>query len=312
MNAPLLLDLGIAALLVAVAITTIATRSAFAAVVGLVAYGLVDALAWTRLEAVDVAVTEVAVGSLTGVLLLGAAMRLGTAPARENSARFRSIAALVCAAIGAGLAAAVLGLPDPAPTLVPEATRHLPETGLGNPVTATLFAYRALDTLLEKVVLLVGLLAVWSLAIDRLADGRPGAAPRPRRGDPLALLARILPPIGFVVGFYLMWTGADRPGGAFPGSALIAAMWILVRMAGFADAPAVQRRDLHIALAAGPVAFFAVGFAGFGWAGAFLAFPAGWAKPLIVAIEVPMMISVAATLALILEGRPLRPAEDEP
>lgn len=312
MNAPLLLDLGIVALLIAVAIATITMRSAFAAVVGIVAYGLVDALAWTRLEAVDVAVTEAAVGSLVGVLMLGAATRLGTAPARAVSARVRAIAALLSTAIGAGLAVAVLGLPDPAPTLVPEATRHLPETGLGNLVTATLFAYRAFDTLLEKVVLLVGLLAVWSLAIDRLADGRPGASPKPRPDDPLALLARILPPIGFVVGIYLVWTSADRPGGAFPGSALIAAMWILVRMAGFADAPAVRRRDLHVALAAGPIAFFAIGFAGFVWAGAFLAFPAGWAKPLIVAIEIPMTISVAATLALILEGRPLRPAEDGP
>jgi len=81
-------------------------------------------------------------------------------------------------------------------------------------------------------------------------------------------------------------------------------MWVLARMAGLVDAPAVSDRRLRAALVAGPLAFFAVGLAGFAWADAFLAYPDGWAKPLIVAIEVPMTLSVAATLALLLAGPP--------
>ena len=176
------------------------------------------------------------------------------------------------------------------------------------PGAAVLLAMRAIDTLLEKVVLLVGLLAVWSLAPDAVWGGRPGSAPAPRRDDPLGLLARVLPPIGIVVGVYLVWNGADRPGGAFPGSAILAAMWVLARMAGLVDAPAVSGRGVRLALVGGPLAFFAVGFAGFAWADGFLAYPDGWAKPLIVAIEVPMTISVAATLVMLLEGPPARPA----
>lgn len=311
MSAGLLLDAGIATLLVVVAAASMLTRTAFASVVAFVAYGLVLALAWVRLAAVDVALTEVAVGTLTGVLLLNAVTRVRTSEAKAAAAErpgvgLRAAAALLCTAVAAGLAAVVLTFPDPAPTLAPEAARHLPETGLGNPVTATLLSYRAVDTLLEKVVLLVGLLGVWSLAPDGMWGGRPGAPASPRRDDPLGFLARLLPPIGIVVGVYLVWNSADHPGGAFPGSTILAAMWILARMAGFVDAPAVSERWLRVALVAGPLAFFGVGFAGFAWAGGFLAYPDGWAKPLIVAIEVPMTISVAATLAMLLEGPPRR------
>jgi len=319
-SAGFVLDAVVAALLVAVATGAIAARTAFAAVVAFVAYGLVLALAWVRLAAVDVALTEAAVGALTGVLLLAAAARLRPSEAAAESelpsAGLRAAAALLCTVVAAGLAAVVLAAAEPAPTLAPLAAQQLPATDLGNPVTAALLAWRAIDTLLEKVVLLAGLLGVWSLAPDRLWGGRPGAALRARgaalrapRDGALGLLARLLPPIGIVVGVYLVWTAADHPGGAFQGSTILAAMWVLARMAGFVDAPAVSDRRLRAALVAGPLAFFAVGLLGFAWADGFLAYPDGWAKPLIVAIEVPMTISVAATLALLLAGPPARGPE---
>lgn len=308
MNVGVAFDVGIATLLVFVAGAAIVARTSFAAVVAFLAQSLVLAIAWVRLAAVDVALTEVAVGALAGVLLLGAARRLrpGDPVGEDASVALRVGAALLGTFVAAGLAAVVLALPDPAPSLAPETERHLSATGLENPVTAVLLAFRAVDTLLEKIVLLVGLLAVWSLAPDRTWGGRPGRAPTPRSDDPLGLLARVLPPIGIVVGVYLVWNGADHPGGAFPGSTILAAMWVLARMAGLVDAPTVSGRWLRLALAAGPLAFFAVGFAGFAWADGFLAYPDGWAKPLILAIEVPMTISVAATLAMLLEGPPAR------
>jgi uncharacterized MnhB-related membrane protein len=56
------LDIGLAALVLAVAVWTIAAREAFAAVVGYVAYGLLLSIVWVRLFAVDVALTEAAIG----------------------------------------------------------------------------------------------------------------------------------------------------------------------------------------------------------------------------------------------------------
>ena len=107
-------------------------------------------------------------------------------------------------------------------------------------------AFRAMDTMLEKVVLLLALVGVWSLAPDRLWGGHPG--PR-HQADPrgvLAFLARLLPPVGIVVGIYVFWVGADHPGGAFQGGTILAAMWLLVMMAGLTDAPPVSRRRLRL------------------------------------------------------------------
>ena len=58
-------DTGLAALILALALWVIVAREAFAAVVGFVAFGVLLALAWVRLAAPDVALTEAAIGSVT-------------------------------------------------------------------------------------------------------------------------------------------------------------------------------------------------------------------------------------------------------
>jgi hypothetical protein len=54
--------------------------------------------------------------------------------------------------------------------------------------------------------------------------------------------------------------------------------------------------------------FLAVGIAGVCFAPAFLAYPVALAKPLILGIEVAMILTIAATLALLLAGAPERGA----
>ncbi len=122
----------------------------------------------------------------------------------------------------------------------------------------------------------------------------------------LAYLARVLPPIGIVVGIYILWVGADHPGGKFQGAMVLAAMWLLVMMAGLSDAPAVDRRWVRLALAGGPAVFIAIGLLGSGIAGAFLGYPEALAKPLIVVVEAALLPSLAVTLALLLAGPPSR------
>lgn len=307
------LEVVLAAVVLGVAIWTIAARETSSAVVGYVAYGLLLALIWVRLDAVDVALTEAAIGGgLGGVLLLGAAARLRateTAAAPEYpGGGVRLGAAVLSVAVAAALAAAVLLLPEPAPTLAPTAVANAAATSLGNPVTNVLMAFRAMDTLLEKVVLLLALVGVWSLAPDRLWGGFPG--PR-HRADPtgvLAFLARLLPPVGILVGIYMLWTGANHPGGAFQGGTILAAMWLLVIMAGLEDTPPVSSRRLRLVLIAGPGVFVAVGLGGLCLGEAFLAYPVAYAKALIVGIEVAMTLTVAATLGLLLAGAPEREA----
>ena len=131
-------DAGLAALVLAVAWWATVTRVAFAAVAGFVIFGLLLAIVWVRLGAVDVALTEAAVGSgLTGALLVAAEARLrarkAPAAAEVPGLTLRIVAALLCAALSGGLALVVLADPDPAPTLAPLAAASLPATGLGNP-----------------------------------------------------------------------------------------------------------------------------------------------------------------------------------
>jgi multisubunit Na+/H+ antiporter MnhB subunit len=304
-------DIGLALLVLGVAAWTIAARDTFAAVVGFVAYGLLLALVWVRLGAPDVALTEAALGSgLTGGLLVAASTRLRAAETQavgeRQSAILRLAAATLCTLVSAGVAAIVLLLPEPPPTLAPQAMVNIGATGLGNAVTAVLMAYRAIDTLLETVVLLLALIGVWSLAPDRVWGGFPGLSPQADPDGLLTFLAQLLVPIGILVGIHIFWVGSVAPGGEFQGATILAAMWILAMMAGLVDAPSVSRRRLRLMLVAGPAVFLTIGLTGFAVAGSFLAYPEPHAKLLILIIEIPVVLSIAATLALLVAGPPER------
>jgi multisubunit Na+/H+ antiporter MnhB subunit len=305
------LDVGLAVLVFAVAAWTVFAPGAFAATVGYVVYGLLLSLVWIRLFAVDVALTEAAIGSgVTGVLLIGAAARLRgaeTTPAQEAlTGLTRLFAAGLCLLVAAALAAVVLLLPDQGPTLAPQSMERLPETGLGNPVTAVLIAFRSFDTMLEKVVLVLGVVGVWSLAADRYWGGAPGEARAERPEPTLAFFAQMLAPIGILVGVHVFWVGADEPGGAFQGGAILAAMWMIVMMARLTEAPQASAFWLRLALIAGPAVFLAAGVAGAVVAGGFFAYPAGFAKPLILFIETFMTFTIAVTLPMLVAGPPRR------
>ncbi len=307
MTATLLLDAALALLVVGVAAWVVLARELFSAVLGFIACGLLLALFWVRLAAPDVALTEAAIGGgLTGVLLIGAAARLREAggAAEKTGALTRVVAALLSAAVAAGIAYAVLALPDPAPTLAPAAAEHIGVTGLGNPITAVLLAFRAIDTLLETVVVVFALIGVWSLTPDVAWGGRPALPGVADPAGPAAFAARVLAPIGVVVGVYLLWVGADEPGGKFQAATVLAAMALLLMLSGIMQAPPVGHRGLRAALVAGPLVFVAIGIVGAAAAGAFLAYPEPQAKALIIAIEVALTPSLALLLVLLLAGPP--------
>ncbi|MBW5437330.1 DUF4040 domain-containing protein [Bradyrhizobium canariense] len=305
-------EIVLAAVVLGLGVWTIVVPETFSATVGFVAYGLLVALVWVRLDAVDVALTEAAIGGgLGGVLLLGAAARLRDADlmAEKTPGTLRASAAALSVLMAAALAGAVLVLPDPAPTLAPAAVAKAGATSLSNPVTNVLMAFRAMDTMLEKIVLLLAVVGVWSLASDFAWGGRPG--PR-HEADPrgvLVFLARLLPPIGIVVGIHVLWAGADQPGGAFQGGAILASMWLLAIMTGLADTPSVSLRWIRLILVAGPGLFLVVGLVGLLFDDAFLSYPPALAKPLILGIEVTMTLTIAATLGLLLAGAPERSAQ---
>jgi len=301
MIADVLLTAGILALAGGVLLA----RRAFTAVALFIGYGLLLALAWARLGLMDVALTEAAIGAgLSGVLLLAAARRLAGLPTLAEPPPSRTTALLIglgCAAVTAALAAAVLWLPDPAPSLAAEVAANQAATALGNPVAGVLMAFRGLDTLLESAVLVLAVIAAIALAPDEGWAGPPGA-PQPPAEGPLALLARLLPPLGIVVAAHVLWVGADAPGGKFQAAAILAAMWLLPWMAGLVGAPPIGSRALRAAIAAGPALFIGIGLLGMATQGAFLAYPPGLEKTLILLAEFVLTGSIAAALALLVIG----------
>jgi multisubunit Na+/H+ antiporter MnhB subunit len=309
------LDVGLALLVVGLAAWTIAARNLFASVVGYVAYGLLLALVWVRLYAPDVALTEAAVGSgVTGVLLITAGKRLGAARASEagtplgdkQGLALKLLAGTLALLVAGALAAIILILPDPAPSLAPEAAAAAdgPGAGLGNPITAVLISYRSFDTMLEKVVLILAVLGVWSVGADQTWGAAPAPLGRRNAYGATVFLAQMLAPVGAVIGVHIFWVGADAPGGAFQGGALLAAMWMISMMARIAEPPRVDARWLRLALVAGPAVFLVAGLAGPVMAGSFFAFPHAFAKPIILFIEAFMLLSIAVALPALVAGPP--------
>lgn len=304
----------LACLLLALAARTVFARDAFPAVLAFIVYGLILTLAWLLLRGVDVALTEAAIGGgLTGAMLIAAAARLrGTGPAlqaEQPGVIAKGLAAFVSGSVAVVLALCVLALPNPAPGLADAVAGNIASTGVGNPITAVLLSFRAMDTLLEAIVLLFALAGVWSMTPDRYWNGMPGVRQSANPNGILAYMARVLPPIGVVVGMYIFWIGADHPGGKFQGATILAAMWLLALMAGLTETPAIGGRLLRFALVLGPLAFIAVGVIGYMDAGAFLAYPEGFAKPLILLIEFALMPTLTLVLGLLLLGAPQRAAK---
>ena len=81
-------------------------------------------------------------------------------------------------------------------------------------------------------------------------------------------------------------------------------MAILGFISGLSVVPAVSGFRLRFVLVVGVIVFVVAGLAGFAWASGFLAYPASFAKPIILLIEVAMIFSIGATLALLVAGPP--------
>ncbi|MEW6488432.1 MAG: hydrogenase subunit MbhD domain-containing protein, partial [Thermodesulfobacteriota bacterium] len=226
-------DLLLALALVWLGWRLLAADDLYEAVAGFIAFGLLMALAWARLDAPDVALAEAAIGAgLMGALLL-AALGQGAGDRRtEHGPRTASepLPAALAGALGLALAWA-LAAPGPAAnsSLRGPVHAHLDASGAGNPVTAVLLNFRGYDTLLEVGVLLLVVAAAWSLGAPRPGGaGRPGARP----GPVLLAMVRVQVPLMAMLGAYLLWAGVQAPGGAFQAGVVVGASGVLGALAG--------------------------------------------------------------------------------
>lgn len=169
-------------LLTTMAVTVVAMilqRNLFSVVVLFGAYSFQMATVLAALDAVDVAMTEAAVGAGVSTVLLLAALHL--AGGTEAKPLHRPWLPLALAlAVGGVLAYGMLGLPGFAEPLAPIHTHVAPrylaqavrETGVPNVVTAVLASYRGFDTLGETAVVFTAGAGVIALLRRRRKEPR--------------------------------------------------------------------------------------------------------------------------------------------
>jgi multisubunit Na+/H+ antiporter MnhB subunit len=308
--------------LLALALRVLLISDLYQAVVLFIAFGLLMALAWVRLQAPDIALAEAAIGAgLTGVLLLDAVRQMqerpdlsgpqsgvagdpdsrpqpATASARGRSANLRRIVVLALAGVLLCLfGAAVLDLPREAAGLTALVHAHLAESGVEHGVTAVLLNFRGYDTWLELAVLVLALVGCLGVLQQRdLSAAQPVRQP----GELLATLVRTLAPVMILVAGYLLWLGKAAAGGAFQAGVVLAATWVLMWFGGrrgIAAAPMWLWRGLVVAGVAG---FLVAAVATLIWQGTLLRFPPHAAGTIILALEVLASLSIGVILAALI------------
>ncbi|MDT8403437.1 hydrogenase subunit MbhD domain-containing protein [Sulfuriflexus sp.] len=298
-----IIDVLLALALMGLAWGALASGDLFKAIVLFIAFGLVMALVWVRLEAPDIALAEAAIGAgLTGALLLAAFVKLRITSPNVNVditrslCGIRSIPVLVSILfLAMALAYAIWPLPPDAAGLGEDVAANLDRSGVSNPVTAVLLNFRSYDTLLEVMVLLLALLGAWSLG---MTTPRREAAP----GLVLDTLSRLLAPLLILVAAYLLWAGAHAPGGAFQAGAMLAAVGVLMLLTGWQLPAALAALPLRLVLVAGPVTFMLLAVIPLLLEGRLLQLPPAWAGCLILIIETTATISIGTTLIALFLG----------
>ncbi|MGD9331712.1 MAG: DUF4040 domain-containing protein [Desulfobacterales bacterium] len=318
-----IIDLLLGFLMVLLAGAGLLLPQLFRAVMAFIGFGLIVALVWLRLGAVDIALAEAMIGSgITGALFLAALGRMAKDAAKEGSdpaargpgaafirlrvakganrqvIRWPSMAAAAVIAMATALVLLkVFPLPAPDGRIPALVMRNLPDSGVANPVTAVLLNFRAYDTLLEIGVVLLALLGLKAVGSHRQTG---------RQSNPESVLTgfyRLSLPFLILLSAYMVWVGKDEPGGAFQAAALLAAGGILGCMTG-------ANRFLHglpglglrIMVSAGLAVFLSLGMISWFQNGAFLKFAPLSAGLAILVIEVVATISIALSLTVLFLG----------
>ena len=235
----------LAALIVAGALATAASRSRMLAVAALGVVGFSVALIFLGLGAPDLAMTQMLVETLIVVIILLVLRHLPFIKAeRDEGAASRAASAAL--AVGAGvvvtaLSLAVASTPFDASVSAFYEAESVPGGFGRNLVNVILVDFRALDTLGEVAVLAVAALGAHVLV---LAGKAPPLPDLEVEGSVILRTAtRLLITLLFVVSLFLLWRGHNEPGGGFIGG-LVASGAFALYLIAFGEA--ATRRLLRI------------------------------------------------------------------
>lgn len=162
-----MIDITILLFLVVSGIAVILDKGLLSSIMIFTVYSLVMAIAWVRLNAVDVAITEASVGAgITTILFMVVLSK--TKRKEKGTRRFSPAALLVTLTVAGILLYGTQDLPNlrdpnitPSVYLVPDYLKNAyQDTAAKNIVTAILASYRGYDTLGETAVVSTGGLCV--------------------------------------------------------------------------------------------------------------------------------------------------------
>jgi multicomponent Na+:H+ antiporter subunit B len=277
-------------------------------------YSLLSASLFVVLDAVDVALTEAAIGAGISTILLLTTVALTRD--EEKTPRHTPLLPLAVVTItGAALIYGTLDMPhygDPAaPVHQQAASAYLHDTpgeiGVSNVVTSVLASYRGYDTLGEVTVIFtagVGVLAL--LGYRRRSVQGPGT----RKLVVLRVIAKLFFPLILMFALYILFHGDYGPGGGFQAGVIFATGFILYALAfGLGNAQRLIHNPLlRIMAAVGVLMYAAVGIEGMLLGGKFLEYRVLADDPVtgqhlgIMLIELGVGITVAAVMLIIYYG----------
>jgi uncharacterized MnhB-related membrane protein len=306
------IDISLAILAIYLAIQSLLAPRLTQSVFLFFAFGLALALAWIRLGAVDVAITEAAIAAgFLGVLFLDALRDFSPrVPAKKGNPEatqshyYRSdikplLLPRIALVLGMGLfmliaLEAVWKVPEGG-GLTAAAEAMLPESGVEHPVTAVLLNFRAYDTWLEMGVILLGLLAVFAAGGKKVFRN-----PRVITRDPLLRqVVMFFTPVLFLFGAFLLFIGKTGPGGAFQAGVLWGAIGILLHMGGWPVFGVMPRWLRQLLLTVGLGFFLVLGLLFVAAGNTLFEYPPAYAGILILIVETLAAISIAAALSAI-------------
>ncbi len=314
------LDITLGLAVLAVTGLCLIPRSRLVVTMGFLALGVVVTMVWLRLDSLDVALAEAAIGTgLLSALMVWLAVRSPEPPGAggmQPSPRLpwlRPLIGLACGGTLAVVAAAVwFRVDQQLPAWQAGVEDQMPDTGVEHPITGVLLAFRAYDTLLESAILMLTAAAVLALCRGGgLSD--PGthrlgvhqtSAPMPPVPSALPWAARLLAPALMLLGLWLLFAGSAESGGAFQSGAVLAAAFILLRTS-HVSLGAATAHWLRPVLVGGVVVFILAGLAGPVLGLPWLSWQPEWAFAAVLGVEVLLTAGIAAglyTLFLTLEN----------
>ncbi|MFC4852856.1 DUF4040 domain-containing protein [Actinophytocola glycyrrhizae] len=313
------INLVLLAILTATAVAIARLRALYEATMLTALFSLVTASLFVLLDAVDVALTEAAVGvGISTVLLIGV---LALTRSREavTPRRRRLPGAVAVVLAGGTLIYAAQDLPEFGAADTPVQTHPVTDVylrqsqediGIPNTVTSVLASYRGLDTLGELVVVFTAGVAVLLLLepIMRVDEARRQTVLDLADYRVLRVISRMLMPFILLFALYVLFHGDYGPGGGFQAGVIFATGFVLYGLVfGMDKAQQVlPRAALRTLVPVGLVLYAGLGVVNMVLGGAFLDYdtlspddPKAGQHAGILLVETSIGITVAAVMTSI-------------